>query len=173
MTSDDEENVSEDPSCVLVHQSTFARRIRGYPFERRYAALQGDDEHPVDTVIDRIPNIATVDRKVVDLSRRWPNEVRDAEGYRNYEDFRVKQRVLREEAFFDAGHREGFLGGVLSKSLNASANLNSDSRAFARKIQIARIGSKLPAEQSVAVAAFEITRALVLGRPLLRARKRQ
>lgn len=151
--------------------STSARRSRGYPFERRYAALQGDDEHPVDAVIDRIPKIAAIDREVVDLSRRWPNEVRNAEAYRNYEDLRVEQRVLREEAFFDAGHREGFLGGVL-ESLNANANLNSDSRAFARKIQVARIGSKLPLGQSMAVL-LEIVRALALGRPLLPVRRRK
>lgn len=156
--------MTKKPYPKTHHVSRAARSPRhpssAYPFERRYAALQGDDEHPIDQIIDRIPKIAELDGKVVDLSRRWSDEVRDAEAYREYEDLRVAQRALREEAFFDAGHREGLLAGAV-ESLDASVTLDPESRLFARQLQVARIGSKLSGDHSIAVL-LEMARAMLL-----------
>ena len=104
-----------------------ARRGR-YPFDRRYAALQGDDEHPVDHVIGRIREIAVVDRKVRRQSSRWEKHVDDPARYRDYEDLRLHQRCLREEAFFDAGHERGRVVGraeAFAASIRRRADLNA------------------------------------------------
>jgi hypothetical protein len=133
-----------------------------YPFERRYAALQGSEEHPVDTIIDRIPQIATLDRDLARQARRWAGEVRDVQGFNHFEDRRLSQRTLREEAFFDAGHEHGRTRGR-AESLSASMATNPAAWEVARAIYLSALGWRLRGPRLVAVL-LELARAVALGR---------
>jgi hypothetical protein len=152
-----------------VHQQIpRARLARGYPFERHYGELQGDDEHPVDLIIGRITQIKTLDRRLGRLARRWQEQVRDAEGYRDYEDTRLLQRCLREEAFFDAGHQQGRLVGR-AECLSASIGISDNARALARQVRAALATAKIPSALA-ATTLLELARGLVLGLQLRRSR---
>lgn len=144
--------------------STGDRFSRAYPFPRHYRDLDGHEQHPVDAVISRIPKIATLDRSLVRRSQRWKAQVRDVQGYIAYEDARLHQRVLREEAHFDAGHREGRLIGLV-ESLSASSAASAKARELAQQIRVATMTTILPPDRIVAVL-LEAARALVLGQQL-------
>ena len=144
--------------------SNASRPSRAYPFPRRYGDLDGREEHPIDAVISKIPKIAAIDRRLVRLSRRWKEQVRDVQGYIAYEDARLQQRVLREEAHFDAGHREGRLVGLV-ESLSASSAGSAKARELAQQIRVATMTTVLPPDRIVAVL-LEAARALVLGQLL-------
>ncbi len=137
-------------------------RQRHYPFERRYAALQGDDEHPVDAIIDRIPQITRLDRKLARMSKSMQNQAGDAEAYLSFEDLRLEQRCTREEAFFDAGHEQGRIDGA-TEAMNASVTANPEARTFAKHIRAARLASRMPPDRVVAVL-LEIARGIVMAR---------
>jgi hypothetical protein len=139
-------------------------RSARYPFPRRYCDLQGDEEHPIDAVIARIPAIAALDRKLLRQSHVWESQVRDAEAYRDYEDARLRQRCLREEAFFDGGHREGRLVGLV-ESLSASIAGSQRAGKLARQIRTALLTTILPPDRIVAVL-LELARAIALGQQL-------
>jgi len=114
-------------------------------------------------IIDHIPAIARLDRKLVRLSKQVQEQSRDVEGYLTFEDLRLEQRCTREEAFFDAGHEAGRIDGVV-ESLDSSVRINRDARSFARRLHLARLTSNLSVERTIAVL-LEFTRGLVLGRP--------
>jgi hypothetical protein len=154
-----------------VSRSARRQRPRGNPFEARYRQLQGDDPHPVDLIIDEIPQVRALDRKLIRLARRVQQQVRDPKGYVRYEDLRAEQRCMREQVFFDAGHAQGRIDGVV-ESLDSSVKLNRDARAFARRVQVARLSSRLSSERVVAVL-MELARGLVLvGRDSNRSARR-
>jgi hypothetical protein len=67
---------------------------------------------------------------------------------------------VREQAFFDAGHEQGRLDGV-TESLDSSVKLNGHARAFARRIQVAQLSSKLT-NKGVLAVLLELARAFVL-----------
>jgi len=142
-----------------VSRSELPSRGR-YPFERRYAALQGDGPHPLDAIIDQIPAIRSLDRKLVGLSRRVQADTRDPKRYIAFEDLRLEQRALREAAFYDAGHQQGRIEGA-AKSADISTHVSSEGRAFARWIHIVQLASGLTPEDSVAVL-LEVARGLVV-----------
>lgn len=132
-----------------------------YPYERRYAALQGDDEHPVDVRIDRIAKIAKVHRKARRLSQHFQQHVDDPPGFRDYEDLRLGLGCMREEAFFDAGHEEGRFAGR-AESAQASIAVTSEGRSLVTHIRRATKSAGLPQPHVIALL-LEIARALLLG----------
>ncbi len=142
---------------------------RGYPFESRYAALQTDDEHPADVIVDHIPSIARLDNRLVRLSKRVQEQSRDVEGYLTFEDLRLEQRCTREEAFFDAGHEAGRIDGAI-ESLDSSGRKDRLARSFARRLHLARLSSNLSTDQAIAVL-LEFARGLVLARRLRQGRR--
>jgi hypothetical protein len=148
------------PKTPRLSRSTRAKRPRAYPFERRYDALRTDDPHPVDALIDRIPTIAALDRKLLRLSKRHRAEVRDVRRFIDYEDARLEQRCMREQTFYDAGHQQGRLDGA-AESISSSIDSSRDARAFARRVQIARLSSGLPTERVLAML-LEMARGLAL-----------
>lgn len=152
------------PKSTRVSRSLPARAPRAYPFERRYDALKTDEPHPIDVIIDRIPAIAALDRKLLRLSKRHRSQVSDVRRFIDYEDARLDQRCVREQAFFDAGHQQGRLDGVV-ESLNSSVKLEPNARAFARRLEVARLSSTLATERVLAVL-LELARGLVLTRNL-------
>jgi hypothetical protein len=151
------------PDSRTKSRSNPARSSRAYPFEHRYDSLKTDDPHVVDEIIDRIPAIAALDRKLLRLSGRCRSQVRDVKKFIAYEDARLEQRCERERAFYDAGHAQGHLVGV-AESLNSSVRFDRDARAFARRVQIARLASKLPRHRVLAVL-LELARGFVLVGP--------
>jgi hypothetical protein len=144
-----------------VSRSARAPRNR-YPFERRYARLQGDDPHPVDVLIDKLPQVRALDGKLVRLSRRVRRQIRDVRGYVRYEDLRGAQRTRPEEAYYDCGHERGRVDGVV-ESLNASIKVNAKAQSFASMVTTAQLMSKLSPEAIVA-ALLELARGMVLGK---------
>jgi hypothetical protein len=126
--------------------------------------LQTDDEHPVDAVIDRIPTIARLDRKLVRLSKQVQEQSGDVEAYLSFEDLRLEQRCTREEAFFDAGHAQGRVAGII-ETPTASTRFNPKAGAFSRQLRSARLTSGLSVEQFLAVL-LEYARGLLLAEHL-------
>ena len=122
-------------------------------------------------IVDKIPRVRALDRRLVRLSKGVQAHVRDAKCYIAFEDLRLEQRTLREQAYFDAGHQQGRIDGVV-ESLNASVKISREARAFARQIHIARLASGLTAERATAVL-LEFARGLVLGERLPRGRSRR
>ncbi|HVV51977.1 MAG TPA: hypothetical protein VHO06_20070 [Polyangia bacterium] len=141
-----------------------SRATRRYPFERRYDTLATNDPHVVDDIIDKIPPIHALDRRLVRLSKRIQDDVRDIKRYVAFEDLRLEQRTLREQAYFDAGHQQGRIDGVV-ESLDSSVRFSREARKFVRQIQIARLASGLTVERATAVL-LECARGLVLGERL-------
>jgi hypothetical protein len=137
---------------------------RSYPFLRAYATLGGSGEHPVDTIVDRLPEIALLDRKLRRVANRYQAEIKDAAAFIAYEDARLDQRLQRQEAFFDAGHHEGRITGIL-ESLSASVAGSARARELARQLRLAIMTTVLPPDRIVA-ALLELARALVLGQQL-------
>jgi hypothetical protein len=137
---------------------------RSYPFPRAYAALGGDGEHPVDAIFDRLPRIAALDRKLRRLAHRYEAGVKDTAGFIAYEDARLDQRLQRQEVFFDAGHHEGRIIGLL-ESLSASVSGSARARELVRQFRLAIMTTVLPPDRIVAVL-LELARAIVLGQQL-------
>jgi|SRR5579871_428728 len=154
------------PKTARRSRSTHERR---YPFERRYAALQTDDEHPVDVIIDHVPSIARLDLKLVRLSKQVQEQSRDVEGYLTFEDLRLEQRCTREEAFFDAGHEAGRIDGAI-ESLDSSVRKDRGARSFAQRLHRARLSSNLSADRAIAVL-LEFARGLMLAQRPRRGRR--
>lgn len=134
---------------------------RDYPFDRRYAALDTGEVHPIDAIVRAIPKIAAIDRRVARLSRRRRLRGHDRRSHVEYEDLRLLQRVLRQEVFFDAGHNEGRLAGIM-ECFAATNVVNAAARAFARQISIAAMSTKLRPERITAIL-LELAHARVLG----------
>jgi len=133
-----------------------------YPFARRYDALPDAELDPLLGTIDAIPEIRRLDRRLVRLSKRVQGDVRDVPRYVAFEDLRVEQRLLREAAFYDAGHQHGRTEGASEAS---AVDADRKAAAFGRLILAARLASKLTATQAVAVL-LQITRGLVVGEQL-------
>lgn len=145
-------------------------RVPSYPFERKHAAMQNDDSHPIDEVVDRIPKIRSLDRTLLRQSVHWQTQVPNAADFRDYEDLRLQQRLLREEAFFDAGHETGRLAG-LSEAAARRAAASPEGDEFARRITMAAFQSNLPADELVAVV-LESVREILSVRIVKRASPR-
>jgi hypothetical protein len=148
------------PNTPRVSLSTSTRPSGDYPFEKRYDSLKTDDPHVVDVVIDRIPHIAALDRRLLRLSHHVRAQVRDVKKFIAYEDARLEQRCERERAFYDAGHAQGYVGGIV-ESLNSSVTVDRAARVFARRVQVAQLASRLSAERMLAVL-LELARGLAL-----------
>jgi hypothetical protein len=158
------------PKPPRVSRSGPARPGRGYPFERGYDSLDTqNDPHVVDTIIDKIPQVRALDRNLVRLSKRVQGDVRDVKRYIGFEDLRLEQRTLRERLYFDAGHQQGRVDGIV-ESLDSSIRVSREARGYARQIHIARIASGLTAVRAIAVL-LELARGLVLGERLPTSRR--
>ncbi len=149
-----------------------SRRRAPYPFERRYASLQEDEGHPVDDVIDRIPPIARLGRKLVRLSRAIQERFGDDEAYLTYEDLRLEQRCTREEAYFDAGFADGRLI-ERTEGLPHSVSASPEARDLARKVLVQLRSANLPTN-STAALLLEIARSFMMegGPPISTVRTR-
>jgi hypothetical protein len=145
--------------------STSAR----YPFERRYQELDGAEDHPVDAAIRKIRRIASIDRKVLALSRHWQEQVDHPDAYAHYEDLRFFQRCVREEAFFDAGFEEGKLVGI-ARSVANSRTATAEGHRLATGVFQAVRTAKLP-HAHIAAVLLELARAFVLGQRNLPGRR--
>ena len=132
--------------------------------------LRGQPPHggrrgsPVDVVIDRLPKVASLCRRLLRLAKRWQGEVSDAQAFIAYEDLRLEYLRLREQGYFDAGYHYGLLAGR-AESHAASAAENPAVRAFAHQVVLAAAVARIQ-QPRIAAALMEIARAMVLGLPL-------
>jgi len=141
-----------------------ARPCRSNSFYEASRPTEGVEGHPVDVVIDRLPKVASLCRRLLRLAKRWQCEVSDAQAFIAYEDLRLEYLRLREQGYFDAGYHYGLLAGR-AESHAASAAENPAVRAFAHQIGLAAAVAKIP-QPRIAAALMEIARAMVLGLPL-------
>jgi hypothetical protein len=164
-------NATQDLSGSLPKPTQPRRRPRhrrkprrsSYPFEKAYAVLQDDTDHPVDLTVDAIAAIARIDRRARLLAHHFEEHVDSPEKYRDYEDLRLLQRCMREEAFYDAGHAHGVVAGRLG-SREVFSRASAQGRTLLRQILTAVQTSTLPSK-TVAALLVEIVRAVVLGLP--------
>jgi hypothetical protein len=143
-----------------------ASRGRGrsrYPFERRYDLMRADgEENPIDALIEQIPEIVAVRKKVRTLALRVRDRVADVPMFIDLQDLRVLQGAVREEAYFDAGFAEGQIVGRAESLDRSAANNSRASRSLVRKIRRAVLESRLTGTHAAAVL-IEVSRAIVLG----------
>jgi hypothetical protein len=132
-----------------------ARPCLSNSFYEASRPTEGVEGHPVDVVIDRLPKVASLCRRLLRLAKRWQGEVSDAQAFIAYEDLRLEYLRLREQGYF-AGRAE---------SHAASAVENPAVRAFAHQVGLAAAVAKIP-QPRIAAALMEIARAMVLGLPL-------
>jgi hypothetical protein len=134
-----------------------------HPLPDHYAAAQPPDtsgEHPVDFLIDSIPEIARRRRRLVRMAKRWQHEVVDERAFIAYEDLRLEYFTLREQLYFNAGFERGRLAGRAD-----SADLATSTRAFAHQLGLAVATADLP-QPHIAAAMIEVAKAVMLGLPL-------
>ena len=84
------------PESKSLSRSRKIRQTR--PFPDHYAAAQPpntSEEHPVDLLIDAIPEIASRRRKLLRMAKRWQREAREESAYIGYEDLRLDYFTMR------------------------------------------------------------------------------
>ncbi|MBN2575419.1 MAG: hypothetical protein JXP73_12720 [Deltaproteobacteria bacterium] len=133
------------------------------PFPDHFAAAQPpatNGEHPVDLLIDAIPEVASRRRKLVRMAKRWQAEARNKPAFIAYEDARLDYFVLREQLYFNAGFERGLLAGRAE-----SRHADAATHAFAHQLGLAVAASDMPSPR-IAAALLEVAKAVVLGLPL-------
>jgi hypothetical protein len=125
-----------------------------------YSAAQPpgtSDEHPVDLLIDAMPEVARRRRRLVRMAGLWQRKVGDERAYIAYEDLRLEYFSLREELYFNAGFERGLLAGRAE-----GREADADTRAFAHQIGLAVATADLP-QSHIAAALIDVAKAVVLG----------
>jgi hypothetical protein len=134
-----------------------------YLFPDHYTAAQPpgtSGEHPVDILIDAIPEVASRRRKLVRMAKGWRRRVGDERAFINYEDARLDYFVLREQLYFNAGFERGLLAGRAH-----AREVEAGTRAFGHQLGLAVATADLPPSH-VAATLLEVAGAVALGLPL-------
>lgn len=121
-------------------------------------------EHPVDLAIDQMRDIKAARRQLHRCSEHLRKCSTDIKVFIAYEDAWSNYCFLREERYFDLGHRNGTLAGR-AESVAASMANDAKVRALAQQICHAAAMSDLPPER-LAATIMEVARAIVLGLPM-------
>jgi hypothetical protein len=120
--------------------------------------------HPVDHLVEQMPDVANVDREVIALSSDLRTGRRDRssmEQWIAYEDLRFRQRTLREERFFDIGFEMGRLAGLAeSREVDGPPG----TRWLRDRLTEILLNSRIPSAHALA-ALLDAARALVLLKP--------
>lgn len=146
---------------VRLSHSRRARLAR--PFPDHFSACQPpgtSGEHPIDLLIDRLPEVASRRRKLVRLVKRWQHQARDQRAFIAYEDTRVEYFTLREQLYFNAGFERGLLAGRAESRQADVATL-----AFAHQLGLTVATAKLP-KPHITAALLGVARSVLLGLPL-------
>lgn len=82
------------------------------PLSSHFALLDpGDDDHPVDLMVDRLPTIARRARRVRRLADQVQRQLGDDTLFLRHEDLRLEQETEREETYYNTGFEHGHLAG--------------------------------------------------------------
>ena len=132
----------------------------------------GDEEHPVDRLVAALPEVATVDRDARRMGSHLaahPRARLDAAGWVRYEDLRLLQRTIRQEAYFDAGWEMGAIAAVSTAAAPASvaagragAELAGAVETLTLAVTRLTVATSLGRDRAAAVL-LEIARGLILG----------
>src|SRR4051812_18184201 len=122
-----------------------------------------DDDHPIDLLIARLPEVVEIDRTLRELASEMhdPAARRSQERWMEYEDLRLLQRSIREERFFDVGFEFGRIAGITEDQLLKGAD---EGREFRELLRDAILKSRTSRAWAVAVL-LETARALAVERP--------
>jgi hypothetical protein len=136
------------------------QKVRTRSLPDHYSAVQlphADKEHPVDVLIDNLPEIASRQRKLLQMARKVQSQLRDQLLFIRYVDCKTEHTALREQLYFNAGFERGLLAGR-AESRAASA----DARALAHQIELLVATHDMPLPDAAA-ALLGVARAMVLG----------
>ena len=131
-----------------AHVSRSDKRRRGRPLPDHYSAAQpaGSEEHPIDLLVDAIPEIAARRRKLIRMSRRRQRQAQDQRAFIAYEDARLEYFTLREQLYFNAGFERGLLAGRAD-----SQEVDAGTRTFAHQLGLVVATADLPRSQVAAI----------------------
>jgi hypothetical protein len=136
------------------------QKARTRPLPDHYSAVQlprADEEHPVDVLINDLPEIASRQRKLLQMARKVQSQLRDQLLFIRYVDCKSEYTTLREQLYFNAGFERGLLAGrAESRAANAAA------RALAHQIELLVATHDMPLPDAAA-ALLGVARAMVLG----------
>jgi hypothetical protein len=122
------------------------------------------DDHPIDLLIARLPEIATIDQTLHEFAREMhvPTVRRAQERWIEYEDLRLLQRTIRQERFFDVGFEFGRIAGITEDQFVSKVEGLRELRDVLRDVVLQ---SGTARTWAVAVL-LETARALALDRPV-------
>jgi hypothetical protein len=143
--------------------------LRGGHF-RRLRPPAGDEDHPVDRLVAALPEVRAVDRRARRIAGRLGADARaraNAAAWIRYDDLRLLQRTVRQEAYFDAGWELGSVAGAaasLGREAGGSAAQRDAALADELGLAVTRLAVTTPLDRDHAAAVLlEIARALILG----------
>jgi hypothetical protein len=128
------------------------------PLSNHFALLDpGDDDHPVDLMVDRIPTITRRARRLRSLAREVQRRLGDDALFLRHEDERLEQQVAREEVYFNCGFEHGHLASRASRH----AVMSPASKRFGDKLQALLATTDLP-DLATAALMLDYVRALLI-----------
>ena len=134
------------------------------PVPDPYVAAQmpsTDEEHPIDVLIDNLPEIALRRRKLLKMAKKVQGQARDETAFIEFMDTKFDYTTRREHLYFNAGFERGYFEG-LADSSEASAKVDPAVRAFGHQVCLAVASAKLP-KPKMAAALLDVARAVVLA----------
>ena len=139
------------------------KKRRPFRLPDRYAAVQPartSEDHPVDLLIESLPGMAALRRKVVGLREVVQRQIRRQPDFVRYEDARTDFACQREQAYYNLAYERGRFAGVAESSAAAGTS-DPAVRAFQDQLCTAVAEAKLP-KSKVAAALIDVARAVVL-----------
>jgi hypothetical protein len=128
------------------------------PLSNHFGLLDpGDDDHPVDLMVDRIPTIARRAQHLRRLAEQVQRRLGDDALFLQHEDLRLEQQTEREETYYNTGFQLGHLAGRAAFSDTA---LRPEVKTFVEKLQHLLATTAVP-DLATTVVLLDHARALL------------
>ena len=120
-----------------------------------------NDAHPVDILVDNLPEIVARRRKLTKMVKDVQRQVPDQMAFIKLMDAKFEYTTRREQLYFDVGYERGHFAG-LAESSAATGTSDPGVREFQRQLFLAVASAKLP-KHKTAAALLDVARAVVLA----------
>jgi hypothetical protein len=108
-----------------------AKKTEGTPnYYRQMLHVRGDDEHPIDLVVERHLRDGRAREKLARLEREVMGRIKDTPPVLELEALRAEISADRDEAFFNVGYEHG-LADALARARRGSIPLSNEVQQFA------------------------------------------
>jgi hypothetical protein len=123
------------------------------------------DDHPVDLIIESLPRMAALRRKIMRLRQIVQRQVQRPLDFIRYEDARTDFTSRTQRAYYNLGYERGRFAGLADSSA-ATGTSDPMMRAFQTQVCSAVAESEL-ARSKVITALIDIARAVLLEKRTL------